>query len=354
MLTKKKLTNIFNGGIKPSTQIFEKKIRPKKTKRDYLKPFLKNIRLRSNNIELPMYNSFNCAIVKDIKTDGYIIAFRVSDYKDEPDFLMIPDIKTSKIAVCRLNSELKYIPDTLFTLTEDYIIDPRLVWVDKKLFISVAKINTGIDYIVGSFILDYNRSNNFTDLNFFRVSPETYKSRQKNWIPFYDNKKLYFIVSINPHVICEYDLKTNKLSDEKFKSDWNPNWIYDEKFFRGNTPPIKLNDNTYLNTFHTVFFDGGYAYYDNGFYVFESNPPFKPKMITSKSSFLSGESAERWFCGWDNYPFSTNNNYKIYCTFPLGMVQVGDKVIITYGDSDSLIKYCEIAINDIENKLVSI
>jgi hypothetical protein len=173
---------------------------------------------------------------------------------------------------------------------------------------------------------------------------------QKNWAPFYENNKLYFIKLINPHIVYEYDLKNEKVVDV-FKSEWTPKWINNEIFLKGNTPPIKLPNGDYLSTFHTtenVLINGlNNRFYDNGFYTFESKPPFNVKEI-SNISFLYGEMASRKFYNYLDKPFLKNiMHFCCHCTFPLGMIKEDDKIIISYGDSDSLIKYCEIPIESI-------
>jgi len=350
-MEKKSVTNLFNGGVVINGNVFEKKQTNLKRNRN-LSNF-KNLSTVNDEIKLPINNSFNCAIINDFRFGGFIIAFRISNHIDKTNYKEIDDLHSKYIGVCRLDSDLNYIKGSMFVLSEEWIIDPRLLWVNNKLLITCCKIDTGLDYIVGSFILDYDKSEIFNNSDFFRVSPNS-SDRQKNWVPFYQNNKLYFIASINPHVVYEYCLLTYKVIDV-FKHVYNFKWINNEKFLRGNTPPILLDNGEYLNTFHTtenILINGiTTRYYDNGFYTFESKPPFKPKKL-SNISYLYAEMASRKFYSYDSKPFnSQDKNMSCQCTFPLGMVNLGDDILISYGDRDSLIKYIKIPKKAILNTL---
>ena len=72
----------------------------------------------------------------------------------------------------------------------------------------------------------------------------------------------------------------------------------------------------------------GCGFYDNGCYVFEGKPPFKP-ILCGYRTYLRAEAARE---------IHYRKAGSIICTFPVGMVQKNDKLIISYGDNDSIVK----------------
>jgi predicted GH43/DUF377 family glycosyl hydrolase len=51
-------------------------------------------------------------------------------------------------------------------------------------------------------------------------------------------------------------------------------------------------------------------------------------------------------------PFRKQN--EIACIFPIGMVRKKDKIIISYGDNDSVVKIAEYKLQDLLNTMVSV
>jgi predicted GH43/DUF377 family glycosyl hydrolase len=314
---------------------------------------LTDLTKKKKRVSLPLNHSFNGSVVEDKTSDGYILSFRISQYGDVYNIMDIKTVLTKEIGICRLDSNFKFIPKSYFKIKYDNIIDPRLSWVNNKLLLVCTNDSTDKG-IFGTFIMDLNISKSFIESDMFRITPEDYPSLQKNWTNFVHNNELYFIKNITPHTIYKFDLKEKKLINFN-EMTWNNKWFYNLEF-RGNTNPVRLPDNNFLNTFHTTFrttIDGiNYRFYDNGFYIFEGKPPFKPiKMMTQ--TFLPAESCDLTF-NWKENPFTNKFNDKFFCVFPAGMVLNGDDVIISYGNSDKFIDIGTYSLNEIMKLMVDI
>jgi hypothetical protein len=84
--------------------------------------------------------------------------------------------------------------------------------------------------------------------------------------------------------------------------------------------------------------------YDNGAYIFEGKPPFKP-LECGHRTYLRAEAArEKHF----------RKTGVIVCTFPIGMTTKNDKLIISYGDNDSCVKIMETTIDEMKKTMSKI
>ena len=304
-------------------------------------------------ISLPLNHSFNGCIVKDKTSDGYILSFRINNSHDVYNLINIKSVVTDKIGVCKLDKNFRCIPKSLFILKYVGYIDGRLCWYKDKLLLTYTNDTTDKG-MFGTIIMDTAISNDFIETENFRISPEETSDLQKNWTNFVYNDELYFIKNINPHKIYKFNLETKQLTSVS-NLNWENKWFYNLSL-RGNTNPIKLPDNNYLSTFHTVqhmvFNDTRYRFYDNGFYIFEGKPPFKPlKMMTQ--TFLPAESCDLIF-SWEETPYSNSSKQKFYCTFPIGMMLDGDDIIVSYGNSDKFIDVGKYSLKEIMNLMKDI
>jgi predicted GH43/DUF377 family glycosyl hydrolase len=304
-------------------------------------------------INLPLNHSFNGSIVIDKTGDGYILAFRINQDNHVYGLHKITSVVSKNIGICKLDKNFKYILNTLYVLKHNDIIDPRISWVDDKLLL-VCTNDTNDKGIFGNIIMDLKISDSFIHSDIFRITPKEYPQLQKNWTSFIYNGELYFIKNITPHRIYKYSLETKTLTFIS-ESNWSNKWIYDLEF-RGNTNPVKLPDNNFLGTFHTTanITIGGidYRFYDNGFYIFNGTPPFKPiKMLPQ--TFLPAESCDLTF-NWKKNPYVNEHKEKFLCTFPAGMILNGDKIIISYGNSDKFIDIGIYSLKEIMDLMVDV
>lgn len=274
-------------------------------------------------IDVP-WGSFNAGLVAFPDRDEYILVYRPDEYSFHG---------------CILDNKFNIKQNTKFVFSISNCADPRLIWTpDKKLLMiysSTEEVGIRNECIRGAIIMDLNKSKKFIDGLPFRVSPKDVKARQKNWMPFVHEDKIFLIASICPHIIYELTL-TDKgaVCEQKYESEWSHPWFYKE-FLRGNTNAIQLDNGNYLATFHTAVKLGrSMHYYDNGFYVFEGKPPFKVLKCANKT-YLPAESAvSRHF----------RKKGLITVCFPVGMVKVKDQLLISYGDNDSEVKIITIPV----------
>lgn len=298
------------------TQWIENQPRPEKS-------FLKTVPAKFHSLLLPQKGSFNAALAK-YNENKYVMVYR----PDEFTFIG-----------CLLDQKFKLIPSYFHKFPMHNVADPRLVWIDKnKLLMTYSAVKDKKEYIAGSIIMDLKKSPVFFDGPQFRISPENLTDRQKNWMPFVHDEKIYLISSVSPHVVYELTLYPRIECKEVYRTDWSNNWPI-KLTLRGNTNPILLEDGNYLSTFHTSQYSSNICHYDNGCYIFEGKPPFKV-LKSSKTTFLPAEAAVE--------PHFRKAGI-ILCTFPIGMLREDNRLLISYGDNDSIVKVLDTTVDDMIN-----
>lgn len=298
-----------------------------KIKERLANPYLISIVKKTTRLDLPEKGSFNAGLVKYF--DKYICVYRPDEYS---------------FKACILNKNLSIDTNTYFKFKSINCSDPRLIWVGNKLLMvysSTEEVGIRNECIRGGIIMDLDKSNNFIDFEQFRISPKV-NERNKNWVPFIYNDKIYLIAHISPHVIYEFDLET-KNCELKYKTNWISPWSLNGQL-RGNTNVVKLDDGNYLNTFHTANWYGKTYYYDNGAYIFEGKPPFNVIKCANRTYMKAEDAVEPYFRKKDI----------IKCTFPVGLVKENDNLLISYGDNDSCVKIAEITVKEMENLMVQV
>jgi predicted GH43/DUF377 family glycosyl hydrolase len=166
-------------------------------------PYLTSIINKTTKLNFPEKGSFNAGLVKYL--DKYICVYRPDEYS---------------FKACVLNKDLSIDKSSYFKFNVTNCSDPRLIWVENKLLMvysSTEEVGIKKECIRGGIIMDLDKSNDFIDFKQFRISPEN-NERNKNWVPFIHNNKIYLIAHISPHIIYEFDLDT-KLCE--FKYDCN-------------------------------------------------------------------------------------------------------------------------------------
>jgi predicted GH43/DUF377 family glycosyl hydrolase len=289
--------------------------------------YLTNVKSEITRLSLPERGSFNAGLV-DIG-DKYLLVYR-------PDEI--------ELIACFLTYDYVVVPNSFYKFKLLYVADPRLIITpDKKVLMSYSRytFNNNEENIEGNIIMDLNKSKYdiFQDPT-ISISPRSI-GRQKNWMPFIHDEKLYFIAHVCPHVIYGVDWTGEKESFIAHIVNWRHNWFLNEQL-RGNTNAIMMEDGNYLCTFHTAMMKESHNFYDNGAYIFEGKPPFKP-LYCGHRTYLRAEAAkEKHF----------RKMGIIVCTFPIGMTTKDEKLIISYGDNDSCVKIMETTIDEM-NKTMS-
>jgi len=241
----------------------------------------------------------------DLVDVNYINAFNgaIINYDKNRFICTYQDNINQGLSFCFLDfidGRYHYVNDSTTLIGTIGLTDSRLVKFGNNFFISSTDFTKPIQTInlvkliiaENKIFIDYDTCYNFYNIeNFYNYTPRT----EKNWSPFEHDGKLYYIYSLNPHRILEVDIYGNGKASLKYETTWYTNswWNYQnwgEPAFRLNSPPILLEDGTYLSTFHTMKFSETTANnlirsYWTGFYQFEATPPFRVKKISSKPVF---------------------------------------------------------------------
>ena len=220
--------------------------------------------------------------------------------------------------------------------------DPRLLWLpDGRLLMVYSSCDDGTyqnECIRGAILMDLNRSMDFiTPVQSFRISKPGLE-RQKNWTPFLYDGKVHLVANVKPHKVYVWET-SERYAEEAYCSDFVSPWFSDE-FFRGNTPPVLMDDGNFLGTFHTVMRYKRLHLYDNGCYVFSGKPPFNV-LRCGYRTYLPAEAAVE--------PYFRKAGIIKVC-FPVGMIRRYDQeLLISYGDNDSSVKIMTTTIPDMLN-----
>ncbi|RDJ35493.1 MAG: hypothetical protein DWQ19_11800 [Crenarchaeota archaeon] len=295
--------------------------------------YLTTVKGEIKRIPVPEKGSFNAGLIAF--DDKYIMTYRPNEYA---------------FSACILNKNLDIIKDSHYQFDITNCADPRLVWTpDNRLvmvYSSTEEVGARNECIRGCVIMDRNHADKFVRMKPFNISLPTIGGRQKNWMPFRHEDKIYLISSVCPHAIFEMKVLSNinAVCQKRWETSWHNPWFYKE-FLRGNTNAVQLDDGNYLGTFHTAVRLGpSMHYYDNGCYVFEGNPPFNV-IKCSNRTYLKAEDAVE--------PHVRKRNLITVC-FPVGMVRDEEKLLISYGDNDSAVKILTTTVEEMLNLTVDV
>lgn len=284
--------------------------------------------VNSNTIrlDLPERGSFNAGILQ--LDDKILCVYRPDEYR---------------FVACFLDQNYQIIKNTYHLLPLHAVADPRLLLTpDNKVLLTYSTYtNIHDEHIAGNYLMDLNKSQEINLESRMRISPHSLRSRQKNWMPFVHEKKIYFIANVCPHDI--YEFEPGKEAFQKYRSSWQNSW-FNKNELRGNTNPVRISNGNFLSTFHTASYQGGLMHYDNGCYLFSGTPPFAP-LWCGRRTYLPANAAIE--------PHVRKKN-QIICTFPCGMTIDGDKLKISYGDNDSSVKIMETTVTDMMGTMIKL
>jgi predicted GH43/DUF377 family glycosyl hydrolase len=228
-------------------------------------------------------------------------------------------------AACLLDKDLNVVPNSHFAMGITNCADPRLVWVGSKLLMvySSTDLSSHTECIRGAVLMDRAVSCAFIKPLPFRISPPS-TTRQKNWMPFVVDGRVYLTASVRPHEIYELTDFADNYCRLVVSTPWQSPW-FNHYFKRGNTNPVQLEDGNWLGTFHTVMKVDKMHYYDNGCYVFSGQPPFNVLRCANRTYLRAEDAVAPHF----------RKAGQITVNFPVGMVRQGNCLLISYGDNDS-------------------
>ena len=310
-------------------------------KRDFITDVVTDVK----RIEIPGVDSpYNPSFVKN--EEGYLMVFRYDDPRGlNPRQLW--EEKQRYIGVVKLDQN--FDPTTPFqTLKTPYspsqAEDPRIFKFRKKFYVLYGDTTDGTQYGVRRLYVGELKEEKkiFSIHNIVRLDYDNGSHAEKNWMPFVKDDELYFVYSVSPHKILKVNPDTGEstvFSETPMPLPWSHGII------RGSTPAIHLGDGEYLSFIHssapnepTFWKKKPMNYYYMGAYLFEDEPPFKVKAISS-GPYVHPE-------------FYTSSNRKMVI-FPAGLIRNGNQLFVSYGENDSAIGIATIDLQKLKQNMIS-
>lgn len=282
-------------------------------------------------------------------------------YDDNKYICIYHNTYQHRIGSCFVDKDFKYIDGSN---TEDlgisYFIDPRTVKHNGKYYVSTSRLHYGPETI---HLWLLNITDKITIDRSFVIAfssikewPSYQKDREKNWTPWDYKGRFFYTYSLNPHRILEVDIEGDGTAKLIAETSWTGDLLWDKHEwvtpkYRLNTPPIQLNDGTYLSTFHTMCMKSlstpwhriqpnHLLSYWTGFFQFEGQPPFKVIKVSYKPFMTPNYILpEDWPF---QYPPSGGNPF-----YPFSMMLRGDDVILNGGSNEVAVAYCTIPLGEI-------
>jgi len=294
----------------------------------------------SSKLQDSIFNQSNDVKIVDLPYTNKNFYFNSCIFKGYDNKLLLMTRESILIGLKKFKNTLK-----LYELDENYNIikdlnlkiideidneqyeDPRVLVHDNKYYVGCANYKFNKIKFIHQKILVFDKNFNHIDNIHIEYdgngnSINENKNHQKNWTFFIYNGNLMVVYRMNPHVIIEVDLKTNKVITEyKNFKDISKEWIFGE--CRMGSNPI-LKDGYYHNFFHSSLpWRFPKRQYFMGYYKFESIPPFKIVHIDSKPILHGNESDERIL-----------DEISPLVVFPCGVIEKDDKFVVSFGLND--------------------
>lgn len=328
--------------------------------------YIKNKDLIDSDTNVYYYNSSICKY-----KDGYRLFYRCGKN---------PKTAEDRIATCLLSKNLEVIPGTnkyidAFSNWEESrshgpdIIERHIRYTykdeneDGELKSFIYKPNThvedprAIEYngywfifytdglTIGVAKLDLE-SCDVIYSHFLNPPPANYKNsksdgREKNWIPFVSDEKLYILYSDTPRTYIQYtDTLTELIPINYDQLNYSVVWNYGD--IRGGCPPVEYK-NQFIWFFHSCMNLGSYIgnnrrVYIIGAYISENKYPFKVTKISTHPLLIGIPSKVSKETLQDNV------------VFPCGAILDNDEFIISMGINDYKIAHLRVKLDDIQFK----
>jgi predicted GH43/DUF377 family glycosyl hydrolase len=311
--------------------------------------------LETKKIEIPRYpHAFNASIVK--WKDAFLMSFRIIPEDSK---------KKSFIGLIWLNENFDPVGEPyIINLNSTSLVsynaeDARLINQGERLFILYQNntivnvrnkdnkiINKGMRVYVAE--LEYDGKRFFTKNATKLLFPFTQELREKNWVPFIYDQKLFLAYTINPHHILCPKLETGEC-ETVFRSSFPAHWHWGE--LRGGTPALIVNDQ-YLAFFHSCMDMRSYhsrgkekLHYFIGAYTFSTQPPFEITHISSEP--ITGK---HFYEGKDYKPYWK----PVQVVFPCGFIFDDQYIWLTYGRQDHEIWVAKLDKKGLLQSLISV
>lgn len=238
--------------------------------------------------------------------------------------------------------------------------DPRLFVYQGRLYLLYVNgmLMPSGKWASSMFLADFERLN---DRTYYSALPNIGKNLnaasvqngavecEKNWTPFENKGKLYFVYTINPLVVYEYDIASDKarlVSTTSFDQSF---WKYGE-FLAGGTPLTKIG-NEFVGFFHSYTNDDPdhptQRTYHVGFWAMSAEAPYRVTRM-SLVPYMTARRDPTRDRRSDKAPWLPN------CIFPGGFIERGDKVFIAQGWQDSSCEVVETTWDDINKTVIEI
>lgn len=228
----------------------------------------------------------------------------------------------------------------------EHVEDPRVVQFNNAWFvfytdgisIGVAKLNLETCDVIYSHFMN-------SPPEYIRRSVDS-DGREKNWIPFVNNNRLYVLYSDSPrtYILCADD--GHRLSVEKYdKQLYTLN--YDYGTLRGGCPPILFNNSTWIWFFHSTrrsntVIGNDRSIYMISAYLSSNEYPFEVSKVLIAPLLVGIPS-----------PVSMNILYQDNVVYPCGAVVIDqDTFLISMGVNDYKIGHLYVKKTDLHWKNV--
>jgi predicted GH43/DUF377 family glycosyl hydrolase len=292
--------------------------------------------------ELCDYNSLYFIESTDLYDASYHYNASIHKYKDVYRmFYRVgnnPSFEKDRIATCLIDLSYNVLTESvLLNVISNYgnsehVEDPRIIEYNNFWFLfytdgykmAVAKLDIDSCEVIYSHYL-------IKPANALNKNSDT---REKNWIPFVENNKLYILYSDTPRTILECHDSNKTLEIVKTNVlNYSLTCMYGE--IRGGCPPVHYKDNQYIWFFHTSYKSRHTNKYCIGAYITEG---YTDVILITNKPILFGR------------PDPGENMYAraINIVFPCGAVKTPRGWAISMGIQDSYIAVLEVP-QDIES-----
>jgi predicted GH43/DUF377 family glycosyl hydrolase len=172
---------------------------------------------------------------------------------------------------------------------------------------------------------------------------------EKNWTPFELGGKMYFVYTINPLVVVEYDV-VRDLARQVSSTSFDQSFWKHGEFLAGGTPLLE-RDGELCGFFHSFTNDDPanptQRTYHVGFWAMNTKPPFKVTRMSSVP-FMTAKKDPKRDIRNANAPWLPN------CIFPCGLVEKFDKIYISQGWQDCSCEIIETSWKAAEERVINV
>ncbi len=283
---------------------------------------------------------FNPSVVRDVNGQLLMVTRRSKE---------IPGGSHSDLVICKVREPFMTVHSPIVPRLPradqgDQWEDPKAIWDSSpdRMLISCAQWRHGSMNKIGQDFIRLSADMLTAErvfqprLTFGGQHAHTANStgHEKNWCPFWHDGKLWFVYSLNPHIV----FRAEDGLHEKLPA-LPLSWPYGEP--RGGTPPIKVGSE-YITFFHSSLpWRKPKRRYFIGAMAFEAKPPFRPTRWTVSPILAGSEDDPRILGG----PL---------CVFPNGADFKDNRWTIVLGVNDEQCAWLRMSNFDLDERLVPV